>query len=111
MSMEAVKQFLERVGQDAALQQELNQAIESAENDRAAAAEVGAKYGYSFSPDEIGQVMEVALTQESGGELNEEELESIAGGFCTGAMTGAVTAAYGGVYRTLGPITQSRVQW
>ncbi|MCA1993914.1 MAG: Nif11-like leader peptide family natural product precursor [Coleofasciculus sp. S288] len=103
MSVEAVAQFLERVNQDTALQQELAQAVESSApgEDRVAAAEIGAKYGYSFTPDEIGETMEAAQKQQSGEELSEEELEAVAGGFCTPAIVvagiGAAGAITGGV--------------
>ena len=109
MSLEAVNQFLERVNQDPALQQELAQAVESAApgEDRVAAAEIGAKYGYSFTPDEIGETMEATQKQQSGEELSEEELEAVAGGFCTPALVvGAITLA-GGVTASVA----SRATW
>ena len=103
MSAEAVAQFLERVNQDSALQEELTQAINASQPgaDRVAASEIGAKYGYSFTADEIGEAMEAVEQQQSGEELSEEELEAVAGGFCTPAIVvagiGAAGAITGGV--------------
>ena len=84
MSIEAVNQFLQKVTEDEKLQEELAQALESEDNDRAAAVELGVKYGYEFTPDEIGQEIqnrqsEFQVRQEAG-ELNDEELEAVAGG-------------------------------
>jgi predicted ribosomally synthesized peptide with nif11-like leader len=84
MSIEAVNQFLQKVTEDEKLQEELAQVLELEDNDRAAAVELGAKYGYEFTTDEIGQEIqnrqsEFQIRQEAG-ELNDEELEAVAGG-------------------------------
>ena len=82
MSIEAVNQFLTKVGEDQQLQAELAQAME-AENDRQAATELGAKHGYDFTPEELGS--EIANRQ-SADELSEEELEAVAGGSCSAGI-------------------------
>ena len=83
MSMEAVNQFLTKVSEDQQLQAELAQAME-AEDDQQAATELAAKYGYDFTPDELGleiqnRQSEFQSNQEAG-TLSEEELEAVAGG-------------------------------
>lgn len=87
MSIEAVNQFLQRVSEDASLQEELAQALASAD-DRTATTELAGKYGYEFSSDELWQEIqnrqsELERRQEAG-ELNEEELEAVAGGIWAG---------------------------
>ena len=110
MSAESVSQFLERVNQDPALQEELAQAINASQPgaDRVAASEIGAKYGYSFTPDEIGEAMDAVEQQQSGEELSEEELESVAGGFCTPAI---VVAGIGAVGAVTGAVARNRNTW
>jgi predicted ribosomally synthesized peptide with nif11-like leader len=83
MSIESVNQFLQKVAQDTQLQEEIAKAMES-ENDRQAVVELGAKYGYQFTSDELGQ--EIQKNQQAAvdsGELSEDELEAVAGGACT----------------------------
>jgi predicted ribosomally synthesized peptide with nif11-like leader len=77
MSIEAVNQFLTKVSEDQQLQAELAQAME-AENNRQATAELGAKHGYDFTPEELE-----AEVKNRQSELSEEALEAVAGG---GAM-------------------------
>ena len=102
MSIEAVNQFLTKVGEDQQLQAELAQAME-AENDRQAATELGAKHGYDFTPEELGSEVENRQSEfqsrQSANELSEQELEAVAGGACTPvaiATIGAVGAVGGG---------------
>ncbi len=83
MSIEAVNQFLDRVSSDRQLQAEVTQAME-AENDRLAVTQLAAKHGFEFTPEELGSQVqnrqsEFQMNQEEG-ELNEAELESVAGG-------------------------------
>ncbi|MBR8834883.1 MAG: Nif11-like leader peptide family natural product precursor [Stigonema ocellatum SAG 48.90 = DSM 106950] len=94
MSTEAVNQFLQKVTEDPQLQEELAKALE-ADNDRQAATDWAAKQGYQFTPDELwGEIQnrqsEFQQRQDAG-ELNEEELEAVAGG-ATPAVVTAVTA-------------------
>jgi len=102
MSIEAVNQFLQKVTEDEKLQEELAQVLELEDNDRAAAVELGAKYGYEFTADEIGQEIQNRQSEfqirKEAGELNDEELEAVAGGeavIATAAIAagGAVTVA------------------
>ncbi len=76
MSADAVNQFLIKVIEEQELQVELSEAIGS-EQDREAVTKLANKYGFSFTPEELGNRIETALDQ---GELKEEELEAIAGG-------------------------------
>jgi predicted ribosomally synthesized peptide with nif11-like leader len=102
MSVEAVNQFLQKVTEDPQLQEELAKALE-ADNDRQAAADLAAKHGYQFTPDELWaeiQNRQSEFEQQSTGELSEDELEAVAGGFCTpiiGAGIGAAGAITGAV--------------
>jgi predicted ribosomally synthesized peptide with nif11-like leader len=84
MSFETVNQFLQKVSEDTLLQEELTQVLDSAENDREAATELGAKHGYQFTSEELWQGIQnrqsefqVSQNQE---ELSDEELEAVAGG-------------------------------
>jgi predicted ribosomally synthesized peptide with nif11-like leader len=100
MSIQAVNQFLTKVGEDQQLQAELAQAME-AENDRQAATELGAKHGYEFTPEELASEVENRQSEfqsrQSANELSEEELEAVAGGFCTPAIAVATVGAAGAV--------------
>lgn len=85
MSTEAVNQFLTKIGEDKELQAALTQAMEG-ENDRQAIVKLAASYGCNFTVDELDSEIanlqkEFERRQESG-ELNEEELEAVAGGYC-----------------------------
>ncbi|MDJ0650319.1 MAG: Nif11-like leader peptide family RiPP precursor [Xenococcaceae cyanobacterium MO_188.B19] len=89
MTIEAVNQFLTKVGEDQQLQAELAQVME-AENDCQAATELAAKYGYDFTPEELASEIEKRQNEfqnnDTSDELSEEELESVAGGACTPAV-------------------------
>lgn len=89
MSNEAVNQFLERVESDEQLQEELAEVIESADNagenaDRRGATELGQKYGYDFTSEElwaeIKRRQDEFQERQTTGELSDEELEAVAGG-------------------------------
>lgn len=93
MSVETVNQFLQKVSEDEKLQQELAKTLESAENQGVATTELGAKYGYQFTSDELWQEIqkrqnEIQQRMEAG-ELNDEEMEAVAGG-----ATGIISAAW-----------------
>ena len=84
MSIEAVNQFLEKVSQDNQLQEELAKAME-AEDDRQAVTELANNQGFQFTGEEL--MTEIEKRQKAAidsGELSEEELESVAGGFSIG---------------------------
>ena len=78
-----VEDFLNQVAEDATLQAELGQALES-ENDREAVAALANSKGYEFSSDELWaeiQKRQAELAQsQAAGELSDAELEAVAGG-------------------------------
>ncbi|MGL5804335.1 MAG: Nif11-like leader peptide family natural product precursor [Xenococcaceae cyanobacterium] len=76
MSIEAVNQFLQKVSEDTSLQSKLAQILNS-ENACQEATNLGSKHGYMFTPDEIETEIQNYQNSE---ELNEEELEAVAGG-------------------------------
>ncbi len=92
MSIEAVNQFLDRVSSDRQLQAEVTQAME-AENDRLAVTQLAAKHGFEFTSEELGSQVQQTIEAQQEGELNEAELESVAGGICTPAIGIAVGVA------------------
>ena len=79
-----VEDFLNQVGEDATLQAELGQALES-ENDREAVTALAHSKGYEFSSEELWaeiQKRQAELAQsQATGELSDAELEAVAGGF------------------------------
>jgi predicted ribosomally synthesized peptide with nif11-like leader len=112
MSVESINQFFQKLSEDEKLQQELAKAVESAENEGVATAELGAKHGYQFTSDELWQEIqnrhnEIQRSKEAG-ELNDEELEAVAGGFFKGgskdAWIGFAGAVGGGFLGLLGGI-------
>ncbi|MTJ29614.1 Nif11-like leader peptide family RiPP precursor [Aphanizomenon sp. UHCC 0183] len=78
-----VEDFLNQVGEDATLQAELGQALES-ENDREAVTALANSKGYEFSSEELWaeiQKRQAELAQsQATGELSDAELEAVAGG-------------------------------
>ncbi len=72
MSIKIVKQFITKIKEAQELQAGIAKAIKT-ENTTEAITELAAKYGYNFTPEELGNLEE--------GELNEEKLEAITGGF------------------------------
>ena len=102
MSSQAVNQFLQKVVEDEQLQQELAQILESQDNDREAAAALAAKHGYQFSPDELWQALQNRQSEfeamKNRGELQDDELEAVAGGkygklTATAIATGVATVS------------------
>ena len=83
MTVEVVNQFLEKVGQDEKLQQELVKVLET-QNNALGATELGAKYGYQFTADEFWQEIQHRQSEsqqrQQQGDLSDQELESVAGG-------------------------------
>ncbi len=96
MSIEAVNQFLQKVSEDVSLQSELAQALNS-ENDRLAATDLGVRYGYMFTPDELGAEVQNRQSEfqqnPSNAELSDRELEAVAGGGITDHLIIAGNAA------------------
>lgn len=95
MSIEAVDRFLTKTHEDQQLQTEVSQAM-SAKNSSQAITELAAKHGYKFSQQEfdlrIKKLKDIQAKSTANGELNEEELEAVAGGVW-GAVAGAASAA------------------
>ena len=95
MTIEAVNQFLTKVNQDQKLKDELSQAKKKSKNDRQAAVELAAKHGYEFTPEEldrrIEQLKNIQAKQAANQELNESELEAVAGGACLGAPMATIS--------------------
>jgi predicted ribosomally synthesized peptide with nif11-like leader len=86
MSVETVNQFLQKVNNDAQLLQEFTQAL-NAENKQQAKQnvfELANKSGCQFSADElwaeIGKITNEYQAKLDSGEINEEELQAVAGG-------------------------------
>ena len=90
-----VEDFLNQVGEDATLQAELGQALES-ENDREAVAALANSKGYEFSSDELWaeiQKRQAELAQsQATGELSDAELEAVAGGIATPVVIASIGA-------------------
>ena len=83
MSLSAVQEFLTKVSEDQALQEEIAKAMES-DNDRQAVTDLALSKGFEFTSEELGQEIqtrEAADRQQSeAGELSEDELKAVAGG-------------------------------
>ena len=83
MTTAQVEQFLAKVEQDEALQQELAGALQ-AEDDRQAVTNLAQTKGYEFTPDELWAEVQKrqaeAQNQQDSGELSDEDLEAVAGG-------------------------------
>ena len=83
MTTQQAQQFLDKVGEDESLQQELAQALE-AENDRQATTELAQAKGYDFTPEELWAEVQKrqaeAETRQGSEELDDKDLEAVAGG-------------------------------
>ena len=78
MSAENVRAFLDRVAQDASLQQEFEATLRSdVVNGRARIAAFAQSLGYSFSEAELAR----AMTTYAGEPISMESLDLVAGGF------------------------------
>ena len=99
MSMTAVQDFLGKVSEDQALQNDLAKALE-AENDRQAVTDLAISKGYDFSPEELAAEVErrrqEVIQRQEAGELSDEELEAVAGGeFVATAVASAIIGSLG----------------
>ncbi len=92
MSFESVNQFYQEVMQEPALLEKFQSAPdrESLVN---LAVEVGQQKGYSFTLDEVEQALAAQNAASETGELSDEQLEAVAGGF--------LGALFGGLFRGL----------
>lgn len=88
MSIEAVNQFLTKVSQDEKLQTELTQAM-GPNKERIGAVNLASQYGYKFTLQEYEQQINELQKVQTEGELSEQELESVTGGFWTALLSGA----------------------
>lgn len=112
MSAEGVNQFLQKVTEDAQLQEELAAALQSP-NRLDAVTQLGKRHGFEFTADEIKQEFESRESEfvarqesmEQAGELSDEELEAVAGG----AASAIVSATVQITSQVLPVLTQIRV--
>ncbi|QZZ21560.1 Nif11-like leader peptide family natural product precursor [Leptothermofonsia sichuanensis E412] len=116
MSNTAVQEFLTKVSEDQALQEELAKAME-AEDDRQAVTDLAQSKGYSFTADELWQEIQArqaeAQQRQESGELSEEELEAVAGGeflIATSTAVGLGLTAAGVGYAIGGGLGQ-KIKW
>ncbi len=83
MSMSAVQEFLTKVSEDQALQEQIAKAMES-DNDRQSVTDLARSKGFDFTADELGQEISnreaEARQKAEAGELSDDELEAVAGG-------------------------------
>ena len=112
MSASAVQDFLGKVAADSALQNDLAKALE-AENDRQAVADLAKSKGYDFSSEELAteierRQQEIAKRQEAG-ELNDEELEAVAGG--EAIITAIFVAVTAGTLASAATISIAKPKW
>jgi predicted ribosomally synthesized peptide with nif11-like leader len=87
MSAQAAAEFLDKVGEDASLLEELAKAME-AEDDRGAAAQLAISKGYEVTPDELWAEVQKRQAEAGQDELSDEELESVAGGLAVTPLIG-----------------------
>lgn len=81
MSASAVQEFFAKVSEDPALQVDLTKVMQ-AENYCQIVTEIASAKGYVFSVDELLQVIDAwYIEMQKTGELDEEELEAVSGGF------------------------------
>ncbi|MEH1830138.1 MAG: Nif11-like leader peptide family natural product precursor [Nostoc sp.] len=97
MTVEAVSQFLKNAFEDDAILEEVAKAIESG-GDREGVAQVAAKYGYQFTPEELGSSVEEMIAdgakiRQQSSELGESELDAVAGGTVGDILISSVPTA------------------
>lgn len=113
MATTAVQEFLDKVGQDQALQAELGQAME-AENDREAVTELGKSKGYNFSPEELWAEVQKRQAESQktiqAGELSDAELEEVAGGATPTTVALTIVSA-GGVASASAGLSVNKIKW
>ena len=82
MSVETVNQFYQEVMQEPALLEKFQSAPDQ-ESLANLAVEVGQQKGYSFTVDEVEQALAAQNAASETGELSDEQLEAVAGGWWT----------------------------
>ncbi len=88
MTLEAVHHFLENANDNSKILNELLSAM-SSESFSKAVAEIGAKYGYQFTADELMQQIsnyQTVIHDNDTDELSEKDLEKVTGGFAKNAI-------------------------
>lgn len=115
MSIAAVQDFLSKVSDDQALQEELAKAM-GAENDREAVTALAHAKGFDFTSDELWQEIQArqseAQERQAAGELTDEELEAVAGGeFLVSTAVGASIVATAGLASVGVGIGISKIKW
>lgn len=90
MSTEAVQEFLAEVGRQAKPRQELRRATQGKSTTGEAILEVAARHGHTFDLEELDEVVRAARAQQSG-QLDDEDLEAIAGGIKLEGIDGEAT--------------------
>jgi predicted ribosomally synthesized peptide with nif11-like leader len=80
MSIEALTRFLERVSQEEALQEELDDALDLDQGAAAAVVSFGARHGFEFTADDLMTIVEEARRMGESDALSDEELSAVAGG-------------------------------
>jgi predicted ribosomally synthesized peptide with nif11-like leader len=117
MSTQAAAEFLDKIGEDASLLEELAKALE-AEDDRTAAAQLAASKGYEVTPDELWEEVQKRQAdfsrRQDAGELSDEELEAVAGGEAVVAtviigLVSSITAASVSAFTPKIPIP--KIKW
>jgi hypothetical protein len=78
MAREAISRFFSEVIKDRDLKASLD--LLAGEDLVAAAVQAGARLNCAFSAEEFRDVMRAAAVRKAGGELSEQQLESVAGG-------------------------------
>ncbi|MBD2387085.1 Nif11-like leader peptide family RiPP precursor [Cylindrospermum sp. FACHB-282] len=105
-------QFLQAVGQNQQLQQELLAVLEAAEDDRQATAELAQKYGYELSAEEIGDGIERIQSEflTVNHILSDAELEAVSGG-TTGVCVASVAATAAAATLAGGWKARETIKW
>jgi len=80
MSQQAIARFLELLATDKSMEATLNTAAEQKADVATAAVELGKKHGLEFNGDEFAAAIG-AFYREHSGELDDAELQGVAGGF------------------------------
>jgi predicted ribosomally synthesized peptide with nif11-like leader len=92
--------FLDRVTDSDDYRERISEALEGVEDRAAATVELAKKAGYEFTAEELEQ----ALTRRYGGrELDDSELEAVAGGLVPPSSGGGMCLSFPDVCKTPGP--------
>jgi hypothetical protein len=81
MSKASVHKYFELVANDSSQAQAIGAGVESADEFIAQAVAAAAKKGLEFSPQEVADYLDGAMTPKADGELSDQQLEEVAGGY------------------------------